>query len=155
MSLTAVTMQDGQSVRLVDPQPSMLTRAKSYRVRTSIVLPAKTRTPLSTSLAEAENQLWDSQRKFPKARADFIGCSISPTLTPEQVARRMVDYVESGLGGHSIMPGSASTLLPLVRFMPFWYGWLFSKVSVCQPAIIDIARSVLMLMARWPRLANW
>lgn len=53
---------------------------------------------------------------------------LHPTLHPTQVARRMVEALDSGLSHYMVMPGSMK-ILPLMRGLPYWLRRCADTVS--------------------------
>jgi hypothetical protein len=82
------------------------------------------RTPPSLPLSPSLSHLTDS---FSRIRF------LTPTLTPQWLAGRMVEIVESGLSDHLIAPGFASLTLPAIRSMPEWFRWTVH--TVCSPPL--------------------
>lgn len=76
-------------------------RYHAPRVRTSICCPTKVQTTMGNSMESHEMPFFH------------------PTLQPIQVARRMVDALDSGLSHYMVMPGLMK-ILPLLRGMPYW-----------------------------------
>ena len=89
---------------------------KAPRVRTSIVTPTKVRTLLGAGLKDTDNAF------------------IAPTLEPIQVARAMVDALNSGLS-HSVSQPMSTKLLPFSRAMPDWFRALIETVGKTDKAV--------------------
>ncbi|KAK4057449.1 hypothetical protein OIO90_001518 [Microbotryomycetes sp. JL221] len=80
-------------------------------VRTSVVTPTKVATPLGQALNDLDGQF------------------LSPTIRPEWLAARIVDIINSGVSSHLLAPSMAGVLLPSLRCVPDWVGWILSKVG--------------------------
>lgn len=89
---------------------------KAPRVRTSIVTPTKVRTLLGAGLKDTDNAF------------------VAPTLEPIQVARAMVDALNSGLS-HSVSQPLFTKVLPFVRAMPDWFRALLAAVGKTDSAV--------------------
>ena len=85
-------------------------------MRTSIVTPTKVRTLLGAGLKDTDNAF------------------IAPTLEPIQVARAMVDALNSGLS-HSVSQPMSTKLLPFSRAMPDWFRALIETVGKTDQAV--------------------
>lgn len=82
-------------------------RYNSPRVRTTLVAPTKVRTALSDGMEDHKDPFF------------------TPVLEPIQVARRIVQALDSGLSQYLTVPFFASGL-PLLRSMPDWYRTLLA-----------------------------
>lgn len=89
---------------------------KAPRVRTSIVTPTKVRTLLGYALQDSDNQF------------------LAPVLEPEQVARAMVEALDSGLS-HSISQPYITYLLPWVRALPPWYRSFIEMIGKTDQSV--------------------
>lgn len=80
-------------------------------MRTSLCAPTKVQTTLGNSMESHEMPF------------------LHPTLEPIQVARNMVEALDSGLSHYMVMPGFMK-VLPLLRGMPYWFRRVVDEVSV-------------------------
>ncbi|KAL8290360.1 hypothetical protein RQP46_002618 [Phenoliferia psychrophenolica] len=94
-------------------------RYNAPRVRTSVICPTKVETPLGAAMKSGEQQF------------------LMPTLQPAWLAARMVKIIESGLSDHLVTPNAAGFMLPAVRALPAWYGWMVNTVGRTDGAVTN------------------
>lgn len=61
---------------------------------------------------------------------------LHPTLHPYQVARKMVDAIDSGLSHYIVMPGFMK-ILPLLRGFPWWLRSLIDVIGHTDNLVND------------------
>ncbi|KAH8929535.1 NAD(P)-binding protein [Atractiella rhizophila] len=87
-------------------------RYNAPQVRTSCICPLKIDTPLGSIVA------------------DHKGATMPAKLTPQGVAKIIVDQLNSGLSGNMVfVPGNLSATLPLIRYFPAYFRALFYRAS--------------------------